>query len=114
MRPAPRETPTLEDFARRIEREEVRGLFATFCAEVEGFPGVVVETAPFDARFVAHNGFVVRVSPYADLFLAAVGAACPCEMRVATREGLAAALDLAMRHFLDTAGASPPPARVTV
>ena len=110
MRPASPENPTIDDFARRIEKPGVRGRFVRFCEEVSRFPAVSIETAPFEIRFTAPGGFAVRVSPYAELFLAAVGDSPPCEMRIATREGLAAALDLAMRHFLDTAGAAPPAA----
>lgn len=109
MRPGSPDRTTIDDFARRIEDAEPRSCFLRFCEAMVRFPAVSLEAAPFELRFSAPGGFFVRVSPYNELFLAAVGDAPPCELRIAGRDGLAAALELAMRHFLDTAGAAPAP-----
>jgi len=91
--------------AGRIVEPPVRELFAKFCGEILFLPDRIdIEVAPFEVRFSAPDGFKVTVSPYRELFLVKVGSHRSCDIRVDGRSSLVAALDLAMRHALESRG----------
>ncbi len=71
-----------------------------------------MEFTPFVIRFSDPVGFRVHVSPYRDLFRVSIDSLNPCDIRVSGVEGYIAALDLALKSFLD-AGARAAPAAGT-
>lgn len=104
----PPDSATMEKIgqvAGRIIEPPVRELFARFCGEILLLPARIdIEVAPFEVRFSAPDGFKVTVSPYRELFLVKVGSHRSCDIRVDGQSSLVSALDLAMRHALESRG----------
>lgn len=93
---------SLAEMAERLVDESARDLFRRFCREIELFSDrVVIEITPFVVRFSGPVGFRIHVSPYRDLFRVSIDSSNPCEIRVSGEEGYIAALDLALKSFLD-------------
>ncbi len=86
-----------------VADREARELFGRFCREVTNFSGRFnVETTRFEIRYSGEGGFAVKVTPYRDLFVVALGDSPSIQLRVVDREGFIRALDLALSHFLES------------
>lgn len=102
MLPSNAAATSLAQMAERLADESVRDLFRRFCREIELFSDrVVIDITPFVVRFSDPVGFRVDVSPYRDLFRVSIDSSNPCDIRVSGEEGYIAALDLALKSFLD-------------
>ena len=93
----------------RIVREETGRFFRLLLEEISRFPGPVsIEATPFEARCTGGGGFNVTITPYRELFLVSVGEKTPCTVRVASERDYFSAIDLALRHFLESCGSLDP------
>jgi len=94
--------------ARRIDRPDVRRLFARFCHEVAHFSeDVVIESAPFDVTLRGPCGFAVAVSPLRELFLVSLGESRLFDIRVASVDDFTSALDLTLNKYLAAQARTP-------
>lgn len=92
----------LGGMAERLDDASVRDLFVRFCGEIALLSdAVVMEIAPFEVLFSGPHGFRMRVAPYRDLFRVSIESDNPCDVRVSAEDGYVAALDLAVKSFLD-------------
>ncbi|UCF05664.1 MAG: hypothetical protein JSV33_01095 [bacterium] len=95
----------IDTVAGRIVDRSIRRLFVTYCSEILLFSDSIdIAIAAFDVRLSGPGGFSVIVAPYRELFRVSVGSGRSCDIRVDGREPFVTALDLAMRHHLDSLG----------
>jgi hypothetical protein len=105
MRSVERTVEGIDAVACRIVDQSIRRLFTTLCSEILLFSGGIdAEIAAFEVRLSGPGGFSVVVAPYRELFRVSIGSGRPCDIRVDGREPFITALDLAMRHHLESLG----------